>query len=297
MEPIDGYTVLSSGKYGRGAKEFIGVSSPRKCRFCGKDENETEFNNLSHAIPEFLGNKQLILHEECDQCNTYFSENIEDHYDKFTKPIRTALQIKGKRKIPTYKGPNDSSRMQISKDGVLQIYKNTQDLIINEIDDETLKLSLHIEPYIPQQAYRALVKFALSIVQDQREFANFSTVAKWVRYGKIIDDPAMTLPLFEAHPTGGIKSGGVSTLMLRQKYRNPKIPYALFAISFGGVVHQVSIPSNEEISENRQIEVSDIPQIGAPLISYEIINMNGHLRQSSTRTMTLKHEGKTPIEA
>ncbi|MEX6156050.1 HNH endonuclease [Providencia hangzhouensis] len=38
---------------------------------------ETSFNKEAHAISEALGNKSIILNEECDNCNEFFDKNIE----------------------------------------------------------------------------------------------------------------------------------------------------------------------------------------------------------------------------
>ena len=94
--------MIASGRYSKGPKKFIKDGESRFCRFCQNGESKTSFKTVAHAIPECLGNHQLILVDECDICNKYFSENIEDHLDKFTKPLRVAGQIRGKNGIPSY---------------------------------------------------------------------------------------------------------------------------------------------------------------------------------------------------
>ncbi|MGU5717188.1 HNH endonuclease [Aeromonas taiwanensis] len=59
-------------------RQFISDGTSRLCRFCEKDENKTTFSNESHAIPECLGNHQLILLDECDVCNKFFSEKLNN---------------------------------------------------------------------------------------------------------------------------------------------------------------------------------------------------------------------------
>jgi len=49
----------------------------RICRFCKKKKPDVKFKKEAHAISEALGNKKLILNEECDSCNEFFDENIE----------------------------------------------------------------------------------------------------------------------------------------------------------------------------------------------------------------------------
>ena len=49
----------------------IGESNPqiRVCRFCHNKREQVTFKNKSHAISEGLGNKNIILYDECDACN------------------------------------------------------------------------------------------------------------------------------------------------------------------------------------------------------------------------------------
>ena len=92
--------IFSSGVWSIGTerKVLIGEKENKLCRFCGKDESSTSFNNVSHAIPESLGNKTFIALEECDTCNEEFAQGIEDSLDKYLKPYRTLAHIKGKKK-------------------------------------------------------------------------------------------------------------------------------------------------------------------------------------------------------
>jgi hypothetical protein len=47
---------------------------PRKCAFCSKTEFDgASFKADAHAIPENLGNKRVVSHEECDTCNNDYS--------------------------------------------------------------------------------------------------------------------------------------------------------------------------------------------------------------------------------
>src|SRR5207244_12306637 len=67
----------------------------RSCRFCGRSATTT-FKNVSHAIPQSFGNKNLITLDECDACNRLFSESFEHDFDNYTRPIRTILGKIGK---------------------------------------------------------------------------------------------------------------------------------------------------------------------------------------------------------
>ena len=64
---------------GQGRMQYIGETdkSKRVCRFCHRSAPLTSFTHKSHAISESLGYKSLVCHEECDECNEYFSRTIE----------------------------------------------------------------------------------------------------------------------------------------------------------------------------------------------------------------------------
>jgi len=104
-------------KFNNGRKIYIGSNSIiSKCRYCGKDSSNTSFRNKSHSIPEFLGNHQLISLDECDLCNKYFSEKLENHLAEFTMPYRLFGAIKGKNQIPVLKSKNKKSRIEYEKE-------------------------------------------------------------------------------------------------------------------------------------------------------------------------------------
>jgi hypothetical protein len=73
------------------------------------------FRTIAHALPEFIGNKSLIAYDECDGCNEFFSETIEDSLAKMLFPLRTLLLIGGKTGIPTQKANEGGFRMSTTR--------------------------------------------------------------------------------------------------------------------------------------------------------------------------------------
>ena len=79
----------------------------RICRFCNKKKPDVKFKKEAHAISEALGNKKLILNEECDSCNEFFDENIERDFIYYHDLARTMFGIKNKdNNSPKMKGDN-----------------------------------------------------------------------------------------------------------------------------------------------------------------------------------------------
>lgn len=69
---------------------------PRTCAFCGKTESDgATFNTTSHAIPENLGNKRIVSSEECDTCNSLYSD-CEAHIAKMLSFERIFSGARGK---------------------------------------------------------------------------------------------------------------------------------------------------------------------------------------------------------
>jgi hypothetical protein len=108
------YDLIARYKLAGGKKHRLGSCTPRRCRYCLRQEPATCFKKIAHAIPECLGNRTLISHDECDHCNDRFSQTIEDHLDKFTQPLRTVLGIKGRNGVPVFKSRDGKSRVELN---------------------------------------------------------------------------------------------------------------------------------------------------------------------------------------
>lgn len=78
----------------------IGYSKNKKCRFCGRGENEVIFKKIAHVFPESIGNNTLASNYECDICNQYFGNTIENEYANFFSLYHSIIQIVGKSGIP-----------------------------------------------------------------------------------------------------------------------------------------------------------------------------------------------------
>ena len=254
------YKLIADGIYGFGPKQYIGSKQPpRRCRFCTA-ANPT-FSTAAHAIPECLGNHQLILHEECDSCNTYFSEVLEDHFDKYTKPFRTLAQIKGKKKIPSYKSRDHATRIDVGSEVRIATHVDASAV---EFDEGAPALTFHldIEPFIPVAAYKALVKMALSTIDNDAELAGFTFTIRWIR------DPdhshAMLSPLraMVSFVPGPRPNPGVTSMLFRRRddAREP-VPYAIYVLAFGNLIYQVIVPSHLDASsgESRTFEIPFFP--------------------------------------
>jgi len=175
----------------------------RICRFCKKSDPQTTFKKIAHAIPESLGNKNIILNEECDECNEYFSKTLEKDFLTYFRFFNTFYQIKNKsNSIPKIKqkqfsvrhidsnDPNNKkiledaqkvSQHPIDIDNFYVIMAHMEDNDSKTLSDAPPTISLKSDDKLTEQnLYKALVKFSLSIL-DTNLLVKFSNTLEWVR--------------------------------------------------------------------------------------------------------------------
>ncbi|WP_303315193.1 hypothetical protein Q4Q34_16055 [Flavivirga abyssicola] len=148
----------------------------RICRFCLNKSNPTTFNNKAHAISEALGNKTIILFDECDKCNKEFSETIEPHIIQYLSLFRTIFGVKGKGGNKKLKGKN----FTLSNNGQVNIVFNSLEDRPNPSDKNyNLKLNLQ-EPLVFQNVYKSFCKYFLSVIDDN-DLIHFRDTIKWIK--------------------------------------------------------------------------------------------------------------------
>ena len=279
----ENYEILSFDRYSSGEKKFIGNGI--KCRFCKKDKSETTFSNKSHAIPESIGNKKIILRDECDICNKFFSENLEDHFDKYTKPYRTFARIKGKKKIPTYKSKDHQTRISVDNQQDIEIFIPLESKI--DAQSNTIKILLDFEPHIPAAVYKTLVKMALSLIEEEEEneILAFQVTIKWLLekdHSKHFMFPLKMLTQF----IGNGDALNSFVCLLRRK-EGKIVPYAIFVIGFGNWVYQIFVPSH---LDSQPCSYS-IPYLHIPcnIVSKEVVDLSSSEKKSFSETRTIQY--------
>jgi len=159
-------------------RTYIGerTKSKRVCRFCKKSENDgATFKKVAHAISEGLGNKNIILYEECDACNEYFGANIEPTLVENLDIARVFFGVKGKGGVPSINKYKDSKLFQNDKGSVIQAPK------IDVVSEKEITVTLvSHKKYVPINIYKALCKIALSVV-DQKEIAYLEDTISWMK--------------------------------------------------------------------------------------------------------------------
>lgn len=231
--------------FDKNTKKTIGEKdkTERLCRFCGKKAPEVTFKSLAHALSEALGNKQIVLNEECDMCNNKFGTKVEIDLIKYLRFYCVFYGIKGKGKIPEIKAPEntvkaDGKNFGVKNDGGLKLeYYQTDDN--DKIGDEfPLNLSLRTgEEIIDQNIYKTLTKYALSVISSEH-LPMFSETIKWLngeKDAKKIPKIAMlvTPAFFDKHPK--------ITLYIRKKHSDD-LPYTVAELNFTAFTFSFIIP-------------------------------------------------------
>ncbi|MBG8555001.1 HNH endonuclease [Hymenobacter guriensis] len=149
------------------------AKAAQKCRFCGRNGLETKFKHKAHLIPRLLGNEHLLSDFECDDCNLKFSA-WENDLANYLGIFRTVRGGTGNAKLPTFKS---SDKLVTARPGTFMgvpgsilIERAGLDNDAFTIRDEEgiAEIKVAKNPYIPINVYKALLKMALSVLdQDQ----------------------------------------------------------------------------------------------------------------------------------
>jgi hypothetical protein len=155
----------------------------KKCRFCGRSNDEVSFNNKPHIIPELLGRNGYVSNDECDVCNCSFGE-FEHHLGLFVQPYLTFCGIKTKKRVPGFRSRKDDKTnfTRIHKDSDVIRADFGKNLTDFNMDKEIGRLFINLrkQPYIPLSVYKALLKIGLSLMPE-KEIENCSEIIKWLK--------------------------------------------------------------------------------------------------------------------
>lgn len=224
----------------------IGAVSPRWCRFCGGVEPKVTFRLEAHVIPECLGNRSLLSNQECDECNRSFGRGIDNDFGNWSNPMRTIGQIRGKKRRPSIKRPDDGGWRLKSEDGALHI-EHHRDLGPMVVDEEAKRMTLRLprDPYVPIAVLKAFVRMGLGLVPES-DVSLFRRAFDWVlspdhqRLDEM--EHRVGMHLFP----GQRITGSPSALLLLRKSNVAPIPYGFLILGYGNQSFQVMLPSKEK---------------------------------------------------
>lgn len=235
------YTTLG---YDGSEKVYIGepCRNKRICRFCGKTYPQVKFSKKAHALSESIGTKYIINNEECDTCNELFSGIEQDFYNRHAFHL-TCYNIKGKSGSRKIKTPEISI---FNHNGVLTFDQLTHQCYheSNGVGKIDFTFVLKGYPHRPQNIYKCLVKYALSII-DSQYIGQFKKTIEWISTSNL---NFITLPKVLFYTTDFHEHPRVAYFI--RNMTHDKFPYAFAAVEFANIGYFFIIPmgNNEPIS-------------------------------------------------
>lgn len=250
----------------------IGYSKKKICRFCGKDENEVSFNKIAHAFPECIGNHVLASNYECDVCNEFFGDTIENEYANFFSLYHSIMQIAGKSGIPKckYKVPCDKRNENCVKYCVEVSFKDNMPCIrkCREVGDEylsfsgnSLTISKPVGRCCPIAVFKAIIKMAISVMPVE-ELPLFSNTIAWLGEREHFNfyENKKLLVRYKMIPGFHVTKYPCYALYRRRKDVWDK-PYMLFNLTYGCYSLFVEVPGEVNNSYGFEFEKMPFPPI------------------------------------
>lgn len=261
------YDMLGSWFLRPSKKVMLGDRKNRKCRFCSKTPPEVTFRKVAHAIPEALGNKSIISAYECDTCNDFFGQGIENDLGNWSKPMRTFARIRGKSGVPTIKKSGDKPgwRIEYSATGFnISSYEHDP---VYEIDEEKKMITFRLkrDPYTPVAVLKAFMKIGLTLLPDD-EVENFPHLVAWISEPDHSRVFAERCPVIYTFQPGPMPNDLIAAFILRRKPHVTDYPYAYLVLGYGNEVFQVQLPSqkHDAAMNGRSVSIYPFPTPSSP---------------------------------
>jgi hypothetical protein len=174
----------------------------------------------------------------------------------------TFSQVRGKKKVPSFKTISDKSRVDIKEN--IEIKEFEDDSIVN-IDKENKSISITAKrrSYVPIAIYKTLTKMALTIMPEN-ELDKFKTTLAWINEEKHEESPhdlKGLKVLFSFAP--GIKPFPFVSCMLfkRKDEHRDSVPYMQFLLAYSNFAFQIYLPL---CTEDIKLQGGDITMTYVP---------------------------------
>lgn len=251
------FSLVENIAFGKGVREkkYFGDKNNKVCRYCD-NVNDQEFRKIAHVFPELVGNKSVFSYYECDKCNQFFGDRLENDLGKFLGASRIFMNIKGKGGKLNHK--EESIEIISQMDNTVKIIVNSWEDAL-EIDEErkSVKVNTKSQKYKPISVYKCFLKMAISIVPDEY-LDDFKKTISFIMSDKSdkIDDEtrlASAKILYTFTPGAINQVSQRALLFVRNDWfnylipRTENIPFMIFVITIGNSMFQVSIHSDNDM--------------------------------------------------
>lgn len=175
-------SVYNISTFGEFTKAFIGEpdKAKRVCRYCKRSMPDVSFKEVAHTISEALGNKCIKTNDECDECNHFFGDTIEQDFLSIFQVPRLIFNIKGKSGFP-HKFLGDNYTIEKDEKGNLSIgYHLQEGEGITETEEFLKKVLLRPKRFFPEQnLYKTLCKYLFGVLDDET-LKSFDRTRHWL---------------------------------------------------------------------------------------------------------------------
>lgn len=246
--------------------------SEKKCRFCGKLGEEVTFKKIAHAFPESIGNRTLVSDYECDVCNQYFGNTIENDYAKFFSLYHSIMQIKGKKgvqkcefKIPCLKRTLECAayciKIFFTEDKPTICCCKEVDKQYLDLSDNAITIAQPIAKCSPISVFKAIVKMAITVMPTE-ELLLFTNTIKWILESehKNFYKNRKLLVRYKMIPGFNVTKYPHYVLFRRKRYIWNK-PYVVFNLTYGCFSLFIEIPRIGEEDNDSEFKFMPFPPI------------------------------------
>lgn len=225
--------------------------SKRICKYCNRSQSKgASFRDEAHAIPESLGNKTIISAEECDQCNSKFSNEIELDVFEYLKIYRVLYGKSGKNGVPKLKFKNG---IEIEyKDGTAMITDKNGSSVMSP---EKFKIPLEYYHEINlMNIYRGLVKFAIGVLPKEITNKLSKTIA-WINNIKN-DGSTLKIPKVASMIDNGNYHEQPTIVIYIRKNENYDLPHIFIELKIAFFIFVYIVPFSDDDRINFYEEVN-----------------------------------------
>lgn len=207
------------GKIFNGKKE-----APKRCRFCGRVLDASHFSKEAHAISISLGNTKFICADECDECNEKFGRNLENDITNFFQVFLSLYQVP-KRNGKERKVTGRNFEMQMNSRSNLfstlplitlhmRDWKD-ENLSADDVVEEMKEFDLSNKTFVPQNIYKAICKYALSLMPHSMTL-HFQKTIEWIQS----DSYELELPIIKIASIDTNRKDPTMVIFLRKAPNN-----------------------------------------------------------------------------
>lgn len=273
----------------------LGKRDPLRCSICQRSVSSVpsaKFKNVSHLVPEMLGNRWLTTYDECNDCNARFGKEYENDLGRMTHPIRALARIRGKRGTAKLKPRGDSGKSFLGGGehlGALQINVDYEDPSVTMKFDgnQGLSITAHAPSFRPSRAAKALARIAWQALPEDRR-PEHTALRDWLN-SDVIGKTAL-------YDIAALNFYGLAVgLWERQPSSADTLPQLVPAVGFTGKILVWASP-NWSTGEYQPSPFPHLPHRpdGSPPTVTLYTHRDDETVPSHTSTYHLTHQGSSP---